>query len=61
MACYPRCAALSWDGVRPVAAFTRWLKWLAELKPQASALSVNGSALWQSRFCALAIRCCITY
>lgn len=44
-----------------MAALTRWLKWLGELKPQASAISVNGSALWQIRFCAFAIRCCMTY
>mgnify|MGYP006905631020 CR=1 FL=1 len=41
--------------------FTRLLKWLAELKPQAIAISVNDRALWQISACALTIRRCITY
>jgi benzoate membrane transport protein len=47
--CCQRCAARSCEGVRPVALFTRLLKWLAELKPQAMAISVNGSAVADQR------------
>jgi benzoate membrane transport protein len=46
--CCQRCAARSCEGVRPVALFTRLLKWLAELKPQAIAISVNGSRCGRS-------------
>ena len=47
--------------VKAQALITRLLKWLALLKPQAIAISVNGSRLRVMSACALTIRRCITY
>ena len=43
-------AARSCDGVMPVMLRKRLLKWLAELNPQASAMSVSGVVVLHHRF-----------
>ena len=61
MPCFHALAARSWDGVIPITLRKRLLKWLAELNPQASAMSVSGIALCCTRFFAFSMRRCITY
>jgi benzoate membrane transport protein len=60
----PHChwrAARNCDGVMPKTARKRLLKWLAELKPQAIAIVVSGSPVFNSCAFACTIRRCITY
>ena len=54
-------AARNCDGVLPVTCLKRLLKWLAELNPQAIAISDSERVEWQTHCCASAIRRCITY
>ncbi len=54
-------AARSCDGVMPVMLRKRLLKWLAELNPQASAMSVSGVVVCCTIALAFSMRRCMTY
>lgn len=61
MPCFHTFAVRNCDGVIPITLRKRLLKWLAELNPQASAISVSGFAVCCTSTLAFSIRRSITY